>query len=95
MIGAFEMLTNWLRTMCGKKGPSASVRNRNAVVYRENGRTMTIAGEMLSDGFEIYVSSIVTWDDSQGELITDADRQRILRNLRCSLEAQGARVVLN
>ena len=81
--------------MFAKKGPSASVRNRNTVVYRENERTMTIAGEMLTDGFEIYVSSIVTWDDSHGELITDADRQRILRNVRCSLESRGARVVLN
>ena len=89
------MVTNWLRTMFGKIGPWASVRNRNAVVYWENGRTMTIAAEMLTDGFEIYVSSIVTWDDSQGELITEADRQRILRNVRCSLESQGARVVLN
>jgi hypothetical protein len=89
------MVTNWLRTMFGKKAPWASIRNRNAVVYRENGRTMTIAGEMLADGFEIYVSSIVTWDDSRGELITDADRQRILRNVRRSLESKGARVVLN
>jgi hypothetical protein len=89
------MVTNWLRTMFRKKGPSASVRNRNALVYRENGRTMTIAGEMLTDGFEIYVSSIVTWDDSRGELITDADRRRIVRNVRSSLESQGARVVLN
>ena len=81
--------------MFRKKGPWACVRNRNSVVYRENGRAMTIAGEMLSDGFEIYVSSIITWDDSQGDLITEADRQRILRNVRCSLESQGARVVLN
>lgn len=89
------MITNWLRVMFGRKGSWASVRNRNAVVYWEDGRRMTIAGEMLADGFEIYVSSIVTWDDSHGELITDADRQRILRNVRCSLESQGARVVLN
>jgi hypothetical protein len=89
------MVTNWLRTMFGNKDPWASVRSRNAVVYRENGRTMTISGEMLTDGFEIYVSSIVTWDNSRGELITDADRQRILRNVRSSLESQGARVVLN
>jgi len=78
-----------------EEDPWASVRSRNAVVYRENGRTMTISGEMLTDGFEIYVSSIVTWDNSRGELITDADRQRILRNVRSSLESQGARVVLN
>ena len=80
--------------MFGKKSPWASVRNRSTVIYCENGRTLTIAGEMLTDGFEIYVSSIVTWDDSRGELITESDRQRIVRNVKCSLESQGARVVL-
>jgi hypothetical protein len=56
---------------------------------------MTIAGEMLADGFEIYLASIVTWDDSKGELISASERERILRNVKSLLEAQGARVVLN
>jgi hypothetical protein len=56
---------------------------------------MTIAGEMLDNGFEIYVASIVTWDDGKGELIDEAERQRILQNVRRSLESQGAKVVLN
>jgi hypothetical protein len=55
---------------------------------------MTIAGEMLIDGFEIYVASIVAWDDSCDELIDEPERQRILNNVKSSLEAQGARVVL-
>jgi hypothetical protein len=56
---------------------------------------MTIAGEMLTDGFEIYVASIVTWDDSSSELINATERERIARNVKSSLESQGARVVLN
>jgi hypothetical protein len=56
---------------------------------------MTIAGEMLNDGFQIYVASIVSWDDSNRELLDEAERQRILQNVKRSLEAQGARVILS
>jgi hypothetical protein len=66
--------------------------NRDTVVYFEGSRRMTIAGEMLSDGVVIRLASIVSWDDSNGELIDEAERQRILENLKRSLEAQGARV---
>jgi hypothetical protein len=55
---------------------------------------MTIAGEMLTDGFEIYVASIVSWDDSDGGLIGEIERQRIPCNVKSSLESQGAKVVL-
>lgn len=88
------MLTRWFRRLFGKRGPWAGIANRNAVVYWEAGRRMTIAGEMLIDGFEIYVASIVAWDDSNGELISELERQRIVRNVKSSLESQGARVVL-
>ena len=50
---------------------------------------------MLADGFEIYVASIVAWDYSNGELIDLSERERILQNVKSSLESQGARVVLN
>jgi hypothetical protein len=50
---------------------------------------------MLADGFEIYVASIVAWDDSHGKLIDKSERQRILQNVKSSLESQGTRVVLN
>lgn len=56
---------------------------------------MTIAGEMLDNGFQIYVASITTWDDSKGELISESERQRILQNVIHSLESQGARVVID
>ena len=55
------MLTRWLRLLVGRKRPWAGIANRSTVIYRENGRKMTIAGEMLADGFEIYVASIVAW----------------------------------
>ena len=88
-------MRNWLRALLGKKGPRAHIRNRNTVIYWENGRSMTIAGEMLNDGFEIYVASIVTWDDGDVQPIAEAERQRILSNVKSSLEPQGARIVLN
>jgi hypothetical protein len=89
------MLLKWLHFVMGKKSPWAAIANRTSVVYYENGRKMTVAGEMLIDGFEIYVASIVGWDDGRGGLIDDAERVRILGNIRSSLEAQGQRIVLN
>jgi hypothetical protein len=50
---------------------------------------------MLADRFEIYVASIVAWDDGKGELISGSERERILRNVKSLLEAQRARIVLN
>lgn len=56
---------------------------------------MRISGELLTDGFEIYVASIVTWDDSKGELINALERKRILANVKAALESQGVRIVLD
>jgi hypothetical protein len=55
---------------------------------------MDIAGEMLIDGFCIYVASIVAWNDSNGELISETERQRIAQNVKRCLEARGEVVVL-
>jgi hypothetical protein len=85
----------WLRKLLGKQGPWAGIANRHAVIYWEGRRKMTIAGEMLDNGFQIYVASITTWDDSKGELISESERQRILQNVIHSLESQGARVVID
>ncbi|HXS95447.1 MAG TPA: hypothetical protein VN736_12655 [Candidatus Limnocylindrales bacterium] len=56
---------------------------------------MDVAGEMLADGFCVYVASIVAWNDSDGELFDDSERKRIARNIKLSLESQGTRVVLD
>lgn len=50
---------------------------------------------MLSDGVRINLSSIVAWDDSSGELMDEPERQRVLENVKRSLEAQGAKVVVS
>jgi hypothetical protein len=89
------MFARLLRILSGRRKPWAGIANRSEVVYWEGTRRMTIAGEMLSDGFQIYVASIVSWDDSNGESIGEAERQRVLENVKRSLEAQGARVVLS
>ena len=83
------------RKLVARKGSHAYPINRQTVVYVENGRKMDVAGEMLADGFCVYVASIVAWNDSQGELIDDSERQRIARNIKVSLESQGTRVVLD
>ncbi len=64
---------------------------------------MTIAGQTLlrkrdggkkQYGFAIYVCSIVTWDDSNGELIDAVERNRILQNVVAYMEGHGRFVEL-
>jgi hypothetical protein len=90
-----SVLTKWLHRIAGKKSAWACVADRSSVVYYENGRKMTVAGQMLDDGFEIYVCSIVAWDDGRGGLIDASERARILNSIKSSLESRGDRVVLN
>jgi predicted P-loop ATPase/GTPase len=89
------MFARLVRILSGKRAPWAGMVNRDTIVYWEGTRSTTISGEMLSDGVSIYVSSIVSWDDSSGELMDELERQRVLQNVVRSFEAQGAKVVLN
>ena len=83
------------RRLFARKGFRAYPINRQTLVYVEDGRKMDVAGEMLADGFCVYVASIVAWNESDGELIDDSERKRIARNIKLSLESQGTHVVLD
>jgi hypothetical protein len=83
------MFARLLRILSGRRKPWVGIANWSEVVYWEGTHWMTIAGEMLSDGFQICVASIVSWDDSNGELLEEAERQRVLENVKRSLEAQA------
>jgi len=78
-----------------RKGFRAYPISRQTIVYVENGQKMDIAGEMLADGFSVYLASIATWNDSKGELIDEFEKERIAQNVKLSLESQGIRVVLD
>jgi len=70
-------------------------RDRGSLVYLENGRLMTIASEMLVDGYSIAVSWIVAWGDSNGGLIDKEEREKILNNVVTYLHGRGDRVELD
>jgi hypothetical protein len=70
-----------------------TLANRNTLVYREKGKRLTIPGEMLANGFEIYVVSMTNWDD--GSVMTLLEREIVIDNLRAFLTAQGETLVLN
>jgi hypothetical protein len=89
------MLSALLRRIFSRKGFRASILDRQTLVYKENGRKMTVAGEMLKDGFEVYCASVLAWDGGGGLLLEESERRRIVNNIRTSLESQGARVVLS
>jgi hypothetical protein len=77
------------RRLFARKGFRAYPINRQTVVYVEDGRKMNVAGEMLADGFSVYVRSIVAWNDSGGALIDESDRERIVGNIKHRWSRKG------
>lgn len=52
--------------------------NRSILVYREAGHEIEIGGEALVDnGFEIDLSTIISWDDHPTDLVSEAEKIRI------------------
>ena len=78
-----------------RKGFRVHPISRQTIVYVENGRKTDIAGEMLADGFSVYLALIATWNDSKGELIDEFEKERIAHYVKLSLKSQGIRVVLD
>ncbi len=50
-------MIGFLRHLFKRKGFRAYPLNRALIRYIEDGRKMDIAGEMLSDGFVVYLSN--------------------------------------
>lgn len=77
-------------------GIRVGAAGRDRIVYWENGRRMTIAGEPLSNcGIAICVCTILSWDDGSGELIDEAERSRILENIKAYCKSHGMRLDLS
>jgi hypothetical protein len=79
----------WLRRgrISSDEGFSISMVDRTHLLYRDGQRKVTIAGEMLANGFALYRSTIGPWDDSTP--IDDQERQRIADRIKRALESQG------
>lgn len=76
------------------EGFSVAVK-RDRIEYREEGRTMTIAAQMLNPrGFLISKATIEYWDD--GSRLENNDRKlQIMENVRRALESVGEAVLLD
>ena len=55
----------WLRRnrIYSDEGFTVDIAGRFAIIYHEGKRTMSVAAEMLTDGFAISPSSVGHWDD--------------------------------
>lgn len=66
-------------------GFSVEVLGRTGLTYQERGRTMFVDTEVLTgpSGLVVYRDTISRWDPPYAEdLIDDAERERILQNIR-------------
>lgn len=74
------------------EGFSVEVLGRTGLRYREGEREMFVDSEVLTglSGILIYGDSIEKWDPpNQNEPVTDAERNRILENIRKTFRFQG------
>lgn len=56
----------WLRRgrIYSDEGFSVGIVDKTHLVYRERCRKMTVAGELLVNGFVVYLATIGPWDDA-------------------------------
>lgn len=71
------------------EGFSVSTGARDAIVYREGNRKMTIS---VLDGSGVYEETIGRWDDNPTQKIANEERMRIAENIRRAFESQGLSV---
>ena len=79
------------------EGFSVEVLGITGLRYREGDRTMFIDSEVLAgpSGMVVYRDSIIRWDPPhEDEKITEADRERILENIRKVFRCQGFEIAV-
>jgi len=73
-------------------GFSVEVLGRTGLCYREGKRKMFVDSEVVTGpaGMVVYRDSIVRWDSpNEAEIISEAERERILNNIRDAFRSQG------
>ena len=76
-------------------GFSVKVLGRTGLRFREAGRQMFVDWEVLigPSGMAVYEDTIQKWDPpNENVLVTDSDRDRILKNIRDAFRSQGFEV---
>jgi len=80
----------WYRgNIYSDEGFSVSTGGRDAIVYHEGGRKMTIT---VQEGNGVYEETIGRWDDNPLQRLSDDDRRRIADNIRRAFGSQGLSV---
>jgi hypothetical protein len=92
-LGEHSMVTfrrGWLRRgiVFSDEGFSVWTWGRSHLAYRERGRRTILDGELGTNGWVIYSSAPMTWDD--GTPVDAAQRITIVNNVKRALEWRGA-----
>jgi len=62
---------------------------RDTVIYRELGRRMAITADIGAGQANVFANSIGRWDDDPLNAVSDQERLRIAKNVKCALEFRG------
>jgi hypothetical protein len=72
------------------EGFFVSTGGRDAIVYHEGDRKMTIT---VNEGNGVYEETIGRWDDNPTQKLGNEERKRIADNIRRAFESQGLPVL--
>jgi len=79
----------WLKrgTVYGDEGFSVGIADRTTLIYKSQGKKMTIAGELLTNGFAGNRVNMKTWDD--GTPLSSAEQEQVADNITRALASEG------
>ncbi|HVP52843.1 MAG TPA: Imm74 family immunity protein [Terriglobales bacterium] len=77
-------------TIYSDEGFSVGITDRTHLVYREGPKKMTVAGELLMNGFVFYLATIGPWDDATP--IDENKKDQIADRIKRALASQGMAV---
>lgn len=77
------------------EGFSVEVLGRTGLAYRESGKEMFVDSEVLTGdtGMVVYRDSVSNWKPPHDDIpVSDADRERIVQNIRHVFRQQGFQI---
>jgi len=79
-------------------GYSVEVLGRTGIIYSESGKVMQVDSEVLAgpSGMVIYTDSMNNWDPPHsGFPLTEADRARVVENIKAAFMFRGFKIQVN
>ena len=78
----------------GSNSARAKIADRDTLLYRAGRRRLTLSGEIDAHGFGVFIPTMLWWDDGKREMLTDAERHEVIKNLKAIFDSHGQKLYL-